>query len=188
MTGGFLSFTTGALAALLGLAVHSPAEFFVLLALLAAPVLFYRVMLGRRAQSRSRARALRWRSRLWLRPGAGFASLAELVTRWGRLAAVFHGRRGRPGLGFWARVFSPVTGYAVRLGRAQYGRRCLARLEDQQLMIAPPRTGKSGALADRLLGHPGPAIVTSTRADLYALTAGARSQRGPVYVFNPGYV
>ncbi|HEY2286231.1 MAG TPA: TraM recognition domain-containing protein, partial [Streptosporangiaceae bacterium] len=188
MTGGLLSFTAGTLAALLGLAVHSPAEFFVLLALLAAPVLFYRVMLGRRAQSRSRTRALRWRSRLWLRPGAGFASLAELVTRWGRLAAVFHGRRGRPGLGFWARVFSPVTGYAVRLGRAQYGRRCLARLEDQQLMIAPPRSGKSGALADRLLGHPGPAIVTSTRADLYALTAAARSQRGPVYVFNPGYV
>ena len=40
-------------------------------------------------------------------------------------------------------------------------------------MIAPPRTGKSGALADRLLDHPGPAIVTSTRADLYHLTAKA---------------
>ena len=66
MTGGFLSFTAGALAALLGLAVHRPAEFFVLLALLAAPVLFYRVMLGRRAQSRSRTRALRWRWRLWI--------------------------------------------------------------------------------------------------------------------------
>src|SRR5205823_2154714 len=104
---------------------------------------------------RYRSRALRWRIRLRLRPGAGFASLAELVSRWGRLAAVLQGGRSRPGLGFWARVFSPVTGYAVRLGRAQYGRRCLARLEDQQLMIAPPRTGKSGALADRLLSHPG---------------------------------
>src|SRR5437660_644905 len=114
MIAGLLSLLAGALAALPGFAVHSPAGFFVLLALLAAPVLFYHVMLGRRAQSRSRTRALRWRSRLWLRPGAGFASLAELVTRWGRLAAVFHGRRARPGLGFWARAFSPVTGYAVR--------------------------------------------------------------------------
>ena len=30
--------------------------------------------------------------------------------------------------------------------------------------------------------------MTSTRADLYHLTAGARSQRGPVYVFNPQHV
>ena len=82
-------------------------------------------------------------------------------------------------------VLGPVTGYAVRLGRAQYGRRCLARMEDQQLILAPPRTGKSGALADRLLDHPGPAIVTSTRADLYQLTAGARSQRGPLLRVQP---
>jgi type IV secretion system protein VirD4 len=157
-------------------------------AALAVGFLFYRSVLSRSAQVRRRARALRWRIRLRLRPGAGYASLAELVFRWGRLPALVHGRRARPGLRFRARVFSRVTDYAVRLGRAQYGRRCLARMEDQQLMIAPPRTGKSGALADRLLDHPGPVIVTSTRADLYHLTAGARSQRGPVYVFNPQHV
>ena len=76
----------------------------------------------------------------------------------------------------------------MRLGRAQYFRRVFARGEDQTLILAPQRTGKSGIIADRLLVPPGPAIVTTTRADLYHLTAGARSQRGPVYVFNPQHV
>ena len=110
------------------------------------------------------------------------------MLRWGRLAALHHGRRMRPGMGFRARLFSPATAYAVRVGRAQYFRRVFARGEDQTLILAPQRTGKSGIIADRLLDHPGPAIVTSTRADLYHLTAGARSQRGPVYVFNPQHV
>jgi hypothetical protein len=151
-------------------------------------VVFYRVVLGRQAQVRRRARALRWRAKLRLRPGPGYASLFELVFRWGRLAALHHGGRARPGLGYFARVFRPVTEYSVRLGRAQYGRRCMARMEDQQLVIAPPRMFKSGFIADRLLDHPGPAIVTSTRVDLYELTAGARSRLGPLYVFNPGGV
>ena len=51
--------------------------------------------------------------------------------------------------------------------------------------MAAPRTGKSGMVADRLLDHPGPVLATSTRADLYELTAGARALRGPVHVFNP---
>jgi type IV secretion system protein VirD4 len=149
---------------------------------------FYKAVLGRRAQVRRRVRALRWRTKLRLRPGPGYASLFELVFRWGRLAALHHGGRARPGLGYFARVFRRVTAYSVRLGRAQYGRRCLARMEDQQLILAPQRTGKSGIIADRLLDHPGPAIVTSTRTDLYQLTASARSCLGPLYVFNPQHV
>jgi len=188
MISGVLSFVLGVLATLLGLAVHRPLVFLVLVLFVAAPVLFWRQVLGRQAQARRRARAIRWRVKLRLCPGPGFASLPEVVFRWGRLAAVHHGGRIRPGLGWWARVFSPVTGYAVRLGRAQYFRRVFARGEDQTLILAPQRTGKTGVIADRLLDHPGPAIVTSTRADLYQLTAGARSQRGPVYVFNPAHV
>jgi hypothetical protein len=178
----------GAMRDLAVFGIHHPVAAALAILALVAAVVFYRRTLSRSAQSRRRTRALRWRIRLRLRPGPGYASLPELVFRWGRLAALFHGRRARPGLRFLARMFSRVTDYAVRLGRAQYGRRCLARMEDQQLLIAPPRTGKSGALADRLLDHPGPAIVTSTRADLYHLTAGARSQRGPLYVFNPQHV
>ena len=95
-------------------------------------------------------------------------------------------RRPRPARArFWPGVFRCATAYAVRLGRAQYGRRAYARMEDQQLILAPQRTGKSGIIADRLLDHPGPAIVTSTRVDLYELTAAARSRLGPLYVFNP---
>ena len=112
---------------------------------LAAAVLFYRRVLSRSAQVRRRARALRWRARLRLRPGPGYASLPELWLRWGRLAALHHGRRMRPGLGFWARLFSPVTAYAVRLGRAQYVRRCLR-----------PRRGPDadpGPAADRQVRH-----------------------------------
>ena len=77
-------------------AVHNH---FIVLALFFAvvfAVLFYRAVLGRRAQARRRVRALRWRARLRLRPGPGYASLLELVFRWGRLAAVHHGGRARP--------------------------------------------------------------------------------------------
>ena len=107
-------------------------------------LLFHRAVLSRRAQFRQRARALRWRAKLRLRPGTGYASLPEVALRWGRLAALHHGRRMRPGMGFLARLFSPATDYAVRLGRAQYFRRVYARGEDQMLIIAPQRTGKSG--------------------------------------------
>ena len=161
--------------------------------------LFYRTVLGRRAQLRRRTRALRWRTRLRFRPGPGYASLTELVFRWGRLAALSHGRRARPSLRLQHRLFRATTDFAWRLGRAQYFRRCWARLEDQTLTIAPQRTGKTGLLADRLLCHVGPAVSTSTRPDVYQLTAGRRVRGGypwwlrrspwllpaPIYVWNP---
>jgi type IV secretion system protein VirD4 len=135
--------------------------------------------------SHNRIRRMRWRIRLHLHPGPGFASFAELVLRWGRLAALHHGRRARPGLKLRHRLRTRTTGYAVRLGRGHWLRRCYARLEDQVLICAAPRTGKSGMVADRLLDHPGPVLATSTRADLYESTAGARALRGPVWTFNP---
>jgi type IV secretory pathway TraG/TraD family ATPase VirD4 len=80
---------------------------------------------------------------------------------------------------------SCATAYAVRLGRAQYCRRVYARMEDQILVLSPQRTGKTGLLADQILAHPGPVLATSTRPDLYKITAGSRAQRGPLWVFNP---
>jgi hypothetical protein len=148
-------------------------------------VLFYRTMLGRRAQVRRRARALRWRIRLRLRPGPGYASLAELWFRWGRFAALGYGGRSRPGLRLLHRLTRPTTHYAVRYGRAQYGRRAYGREEDQTLILSPPRVGKSGLLADWILSHVGPLLCTTTRGDLYELTAAARAGQGPVDVFNP---
>jgi type IV secretion system protein VirD4 len=156
-------------------------------ALLAA-TLFYRHVISEQAATRNRARALRWRIRLWLRPGPGYASLAELLFRWSRAAAFFHGRRARPGLSVWARLACRTTQYAVRLGRAQYGRRLYARLEDQVLVLAPQRVGKSGVIADRICDHPGAVLATSTKADLHATTGASRARLGPVHVFNPQHV
>ena len=52
------------------------------------------------------------------------------------------------------------------------------------LLIAPPRKHKSGMLADWIWDWPGAAIATSTRADLFTLTAGTRWRHGPVFTFN----
>jgi type IV secretion system protein VirD4 len=54
--------------------------------------------------------------------------------------------------------------------------------------MAPPRTFKTAFLADVILGYPGPVIATTTKADVYRLTAAARARRGPVHVFNPQHI
>ena len=153
-------------------------------AVVAAAVLFYRRVISRQAMARNRTRALRWRVKLKLRPGPGYASAVELLVRWSRLAAVFHGRRARPGLTWADRLTRRTTLYAVRLGRAQYRRVVYARLEDQVLVLAPQRTGKSGLIADRIVDHPGAVLATSTKADLLGTTEADRAQLGPVHVFN----
>lgn len=50
-----------------------------------------------------------------------------------------------------------------------------------------PGVGKTGWLGGRIIDAPGAVISTSTRLDLYHLTAALRQTGGrPVYVFNPG--
>src|SRR5215467_11235583 len=51
--------------------------------------------------------------------------------------------------------------------------------------MAPPRVGKTGLLAKIILHYPGPVVSTTTKADVFQLTSGIRSRRGPVHVFNP---
>jgi hypothetical protein len=138
--------------------------------------------------SGNRVRRMRWRIKLRLHPGPGFASHAELAFRWSRLAALGHGRRARPSMKLRHRLVSRTTRYAVRLGRAQWFRRVFARAEDQTIILSLPRVGKSGLLADRVIEHPGPALVAESRSDMYALTAGHRARLGPLEVFNPGGV
>lgn len=159
-----------------------------ILALVAAAVsaaLFYRFTMSRRAYVRHQARAMRWRIRFWLRPGPGFATSAELYLRYSRYAALWHGRRGRPSLKLRHRIAMATTEYAVRLGRAQFARPVYGRMEDNVLILAPPRTGKSGLLADQIMDAPGAVLCTSTRTDLFDLTAGHRARRGPLAVWNP---
>ena len=135
--------------------------------------------------ARQRYRRMYWRTRFYLCPGPGFASPAEIQFRWSRLAAVFHGGRARPSLPFARRIFTPARHYAVRLGRTTFGRRAFSRAEEQTLILAPPRTGKTGFLGDWLISHTGPVLAASSRADLFHATAGYRARLGPVEVFNP---
>jgi hypothetical protein len=99
-------------------------------ALVVVVALFLRFNLGARAMECNRARAMRWRARCRLRPGPGFASLAELGTQWSRMAAAHRGGRVRPGLTWAQRLMATAaTGYALWLGRAQWGKRVLGSME-----------------------------------------------------------
>jgi type IV secretory pathway TraG/TraD family ATPase VirD4 len=135
----------------------------------------------------NRARYLRLRLHLRLHPGRGFATVFGLWLYWGRLAALRRSRRIRRSLSLWRRFLAPHE-HSVFLGRAHYRYRLRVPLEEHVLVMAPPRTYKTAFLADVILRYPGPVIVTTTKADVYALTAAVRARRGPVHVFNPQYI
>jgi type IV secretion system protein VirD4 len=135
----------------------------------------------------NRARHLRIRLHLRLHPGKGFAHLFSLWLRWGRLAALRRSSRIRRSLPLWHRAMDPRA-HSVFLGRAHYRHRLQVPLEEHLLIMAPPRTYKTAFLADVILRYPGPVIATTTKADLYALTAAVRAQHAPVHVFNPQHI
>lgn len=136
--------------------------------------------------SRYQVRRMRWRIRFRLRPGIGFATLAQVIFRWSVIAALRSGARARPSMSLPARVMHPRTEYALRLGRGQYLIPVYGRWEDMVLIIAPPRIFKTAMVGDWLLDWPGAALVTETRPDLLEATAGWRDARcGPVHYFNP---
>lgn len=165
--------------------IHHQTELLIALGALVLIALAIRIVIGNPRAAQHRVRLLRWRIRLYLRPGPGYANILELAVRWSRLRAVRIGRRSRPSLPWRARMILPVTTYAVRLGRAHFGRRVIASMEDQTLVLAAPRTGKSGWLADRIIDHPGAVVTTTTRTDLLENTAMLRGQHGILHVFNP---
>jgi type IV secretion system protein VirD4 len=132
----------------------------------------------------NRARHLRIRLHLRLHPGKGFATVFGLWLRWGRFAALRRSGRIRRSASFWRRARDPEE-HSVFLGRAHFRHRLRVPLEEHLLVMAPPRTFKTAFLADVILRYPGPVIATTTKADVFALTSGARACRGPVHVFNP---
>ena len=73
------------------------------------------------------------------------------------------------------------------LGRAHPGGMPLWPSWEASLrLVAPPGEGKTfRALVPVLRQHPGPAIATSTKADLYELSAVARKRQGPVFALDP---
>jgi type IV secretory pathway TraG/TraD family ATPase VirD4 len=61
-----------------------------------------------------------------------------------------------------------------------------AELEVQPLVVAPPRAGKtSGFVIPWLLEHDGPALVLSTKRDVYDATVAHRRALGRVWVYDP---
>ena len=135
----------------------------------------------------NRVRHLRTRLHLRLHPGKGFATIFGLWLRWGRLAALRRSGRIRRSLPLWYRMLAPGE-CSVFLGRAHWRHGLRVPLEEHVLVMAPPRTYKTAFLADVILRYPGPVIATTTKADIYALTAAVRARRGPVHVFNPQHI
>lgn len=133
---------------------------------------------------RFRVRHLRIRLRLRLHPGRGHATVGELWLRWGRFAAFRRSGRSRRSLPAWRRICHPAW-HCLLLGRAQYGHALRVPVDEHIVIMAPPRTGKTGLLARLILHYPGPVVSTTTKADVFALTSGIRSWLGPVLVFNP---
>ena len=135
----------------------------------------------------NRARHLRIRLHLCLHPGKGFTHVFSLWLRWGRFAVLRRSARIRAALPLRYRIAGPHQ-HSVFLGRAHYRHGLRVPLEEHLLVMAPPRTYKTAFLADVILRYPGPVIATTTKADIYGLTAAVRAQHGWVHVFNPQHI
>jgi len=71
------------------------------------------------------------------------------------------------------------------LGPITWTQHLRTALKHWQVLVGGPQTGKTTALACRIIDHPGAALVTSTRVDLLKTTGAMRSTRGRIVVFNP---
>ena len=115
----------------------------------------------------------------------GFAPPAELRRSASVSAARRRARVLRPSLA-GRRPAAKDVGYP--LGRARGGGVALWPSWEASLrVVAEPGSGKTRTvLAPILAQHPGAVLATSTKADLYELTAGARRSEGrPVAIFDP---
>jgi type IV secretion system protein VirD4 len=75
--------------------------------------------------------------------------------------------------------------YLGTIGRVPT-RMLAAEPEVQPMVVAPPRAGKSsGYVIPWLLEHDGPALVLSTKRDVYDATAPHRQSLGRVWVYDP---
>ena len=126
------------------------------------------------------------RRRFGPRTSDGFASASELRREASIAAARRKAALTRPTLSRRQRHRRAEIGYP--LGRAKTGGVALwPSWEASVRVVAEPGAGKTRrVLVPILAQHPGPALATSSKSDLYALTVGARRAGGrPVAVFDP---
>ena len=137
----------------------------------------------------------------------GLVAAVLRLRRWLRAVSVGSPVAGRGGIARWVRergwvsertwgaggdlrrlwVVGPVSGrpYLGFTGGLRR-RRLAAELEVQPMVVAPPRAGKtSGFVIPWLLEHDGPALVLSTKRDVYEATAEHRRSVGRVWVYDP---
>jgi hypothetical protein len=152
---------------------------FIILTVLTVRVAF----IPRRSLPRNRVRYLRWRLYLHLHPGRGIATAFEIWWRWGSFASFRQSRRMRPSL-IWLDRLNPRT-HSYMVGRAHYQMRVRVPVQEHGGVMGPPRSYKTALLSHMINDAPGPVVCTSSKADLYSLTAAIRARKGPVWVFNP---
>lgn len=114
----------------------------------------------------------------------GFASARQIRARLSENAVMRRAPVIRPGL---AGKPAAVTEVGVRAGRAvPSGIPVAISAESSVLLVAAPRVGKtSQVVIPWLASWPGPALVTSVRADVLENTAALRALVGPVWVMAP---
>ncbi|NUR97925.1 MAG: type IV secretory system conjugative DNA transfer family protein [Kribbellaceae bacterium] len=154
-----------------------PALYWVVLAVLlmipvAGGVGVHYLWTRRRASGARRARALAKRP--------GLATAADIDASAGRSQVLRRGRSARPA------VRHPQPADVGRyLGRSQ-GRECWASVEDSEIALGPPRSGKGlHQIIGAIIDAPGAVVTTSTRPDNLVATVQLRRTRGPVAVFDP---
>jgi type IV secretory pathway TraG/TraD family ATPase VirD4 len=77
-------------------------------------------------------------------------------------------------------------GNGVYLGAEDRGGLRFSRAQRAVLVLGPPRSGKTSAvIVPALIAHDGPAVCTSTKTDVSALTRAARGRCGRLWVFDP---
>ena len=170
-------------------AVFAPDRVIVFFALLILAAIIVRFLLWAYVPHRKlpghRVRHNRLRLRLRLHPGRGHATVFELWLRWGRFAAFRGSGRSRRSMSIRQRIAAGSLAYSIMVGRAHHRHGVRVPLEEHVLVMAPPRSGKTGWLARVIAHYPGPVLSTTTRPDVYALTSGLRARRGLIAVFNP---
>ncbi len=93
-------------------------------------------------------------------------------------------RAGDPLVG--VREHTAALGGGAFLGLRERGGWATADGEQAVMILGPPRSGKSSAVViPALLAAPGPAVSTSTKPEIFEITARARGRLGTVWVFDP---
>jgi TraM recognition site of TraD and TraG len=120
----------------------------------------------------------------------GFASLGEVRHAASLGAARRQAKVTRPSVTISGRTSRRLdaaeVGYPLGISSSPSGIELIASWEHSLQLVAPPGSGKTlRVLAPILRQHPGPALATSTKSDLYEVAVAARRRIGPVVALDP---